>query len=270
MEVTNKEVYVLSNNGQFYKLRVKGKKPSIGEEYFGEEINEKGILNYFSKAAVAACLTLIIFSSTAAYAYYKPVSTVLLSGSSAIELKSNRFNRVISAKPLDNNGINLMNKVKVNNKLVDDALVDILNEIPKNNTETIDMKVTGKSIKVDKFKNSVVNNNLRVKVMQNDKVEELIEGEKKNSKANLHEQSDNNIKKGNDNKNNNQNLNGNKKDVNPITPNNSVNNNGSNNKQHNNTKENINNKGYLNKQNKDKEKDNKGKGNEMKNEKSNK
>ncbi|WP_156939930.1 anti-sigma factor domain-containing protein [Clostridium lundense] len=270
MEVANKEVYILSNNGEFHKLRLKGRKPNIGEEYFGEEINERGIFNYFNKVAVAACLTFTIFSSTAAYAYYKPVSTVLLTGSSAIELKSNRFNRVISAKSLDNKGTNLLDKVKINNKLVDDALVEILNEIPKSNDETMDLKVTGKNIKVDKFKNSIVNNNLRVKVTQNDKIEEVIGEEKKNSKINIHEQPNSNIKKNNDNKNDNQNSNGNKKNVNPIisnkSTNNKTNNNGITNKQHNNTKEDINNKNYLNKSNKD----NKGKGNEMKNEKNRK
>lgn len=276
METTNKAVYVLSSNGEFYKLKLKGTQPNIGEEYFGEEINEMGLFNHFNKVAVAASLSFAIFSSTAAYAYYKPVSTVLLTGSSAIELKSNRFNRVISAKSLNDSGKNIMSKVTVNNKSVDDALVDILNELPKNNAESIDLKVTGKSIKVDKFKSSIMNNKLNVKLIQNDKIEEVTKEENNNSKGNSYEKYEGNSNKAKDDKNINignssENVKKNNRDENSALQSKDKSNNGVANKKHNIMKEDINNKNNLNKNIKAKGNENiKSKDNEIKNENNNK
>lgn len=190
LEINKNEAYVMLSNGAFTKLRIKGSTlPKVGEEYEGEEIIKS--TSFFNKAALAASLTFILLSSTGVYAYFTPVSTVSVNSDSGVQLKVNRFNRVVSVTPLNEGGEKVIKELSVKNKNIDNALVEILDQAKKENyikeDKNVDIEVKGNKLNVEKFKEKLQDSKLNLQINMNEK--------KQNTKDNkLPEKEDKNIK----------------------------------------------------------------------------
>lgn len=130
MEIKNKYAYILTPNGEFVKVKIKGSVPSIGSTYSGQPSSKLPLSKYTS---IAACLILFFSFSGAAYAYYTPVTSLVLKSNPSIELKINRWNKIIKTLPLNDTGKNILNSVNIKNKSVNEGLNIILNEADKEN-----------------------------------------------------------------------------------------------------------------------------------------
>ncbi len=96
----------------------------------GQVIEMKGTLKKaFVLAACAAALVLAF--SFGAYAYFDPYSYVSLDVNPSIELTLNRFDRVLTVKAVNDDGLEIVKDIKLRNKKIDKAIeiaVDKLTE----------------------------------------------------------------------------------------------------------------------------------------------
>jgi hypothetical protein len=123
-EIDKKQMIVLTDKGDFIKVK---RQMSMG---IGDEIElkpQKINLTYRRLASIAACFLACIFLSTGVYAYYTPYSYVSVDINPSIALSLNRFERVISVNPLNDDAVNLIKDTKgLKNHDIDDALSEII------------------------------------------------------------------------------------------------------------------------------------------------
>ncbi|MCY6370201.1 anti-sigma factor domain-containing protein [Clostridium ganghwense] len=171
MELKNKTACILTNDGEFVEIRIQGKSPSIGSTYSGPTSSKLPLYRY---AAIAACLIFFISFGGAAYAYYTPVASIIVKINPSIELKINKWNRIIEALPLNDDGKDILNSVTIKNKAVDEGLNILLDEADKEHfinktqdNQKISLDVTSDknlNLNIDDFENKVKNSNLQLEV----------------------------------------------------------------------------------------------------------
>lgn len=137
---------IMSDSGEFYKVNTAGKKIEIGEELTGTVTINKPF--YRSLAAVASLLFFILIGS-GIYIYSTPVATVLVNINPSIQLKTNRYSRIISFTALNNDGNKVLKGIKLKNKTLDDGLYLIIKQSQKDNFINDKYMDNGKKIMVD-------------------------------------------------------------------------------------------------------------------------
>ena len=102
------------------------------------QIGQEVILMNKSKlksfAALASAASLLLVAGLSSYAYFDPYTTVSLDVNPSIEFTANRFDRVLSAKGMNEDGQELlqnMESVTLNNKSIDEALELTIREMTK-------------------------------------------------------------------------------------------------------------------------------------------
>ena len=179
MKIEKNIAYIMTSNGEFIKVKINKNtsSPMIGSEYCGEVLKNTFIKSNIVKYASVACLMLcIILSGGGAYAYYNPVSTVTISINPAIELKSNIWNKVIYANPLNGDGEKILKEISLKNKTVDDALVLVIDQSKKDkfidenyikSNKIVDISIKGKELSLPALKSRIINDNLSVNIANN-------------------------------------------------------------------------------------------------------
>ncbi|MGE5632128.1 MAG: anti-sigma factor domain-containing protein [Caulobacteraceae bacterium] len=123
-EIDKKHMIVITDKGDFLKTK------RILSAGIGDEIElkpQKMSKVYRRFAAMAAGLLVCAFLTTGVYAYYTPYSYVSVDINPSIGLTLNRFERVISVKPLSDETVNFIENTKgIKNQVVDDALAAII------------------------------------------------------------------------------------------------------------------------------------------------
>ena len=123
-EIDKKQMIVITGKGDFLKVK-RQMSVTIGDEI--ELKPQKTYLTYKRLASMAACFLACIFLSTGVYAYYTPYSYVSVDINPSIALSLNRFERVISVKPLNEDAVSLINDTKnLKNHDIDEALSEII------------------------------------------------------------------------------------------------------------------------------------------------
>lgn len=133
ISVEKKFVSILTCDGEFLNVYVDKERniPNIGEEYEGL-LTKKGTFNSNLFKYVAACLIFfMILSGGSAYAYYTPVSTIVVNINPSLEMKLNWWDRVIDVKPLNEDGVKLLKEINIKNDVADKALMEILERSEK-------------------------------------------------------------------------------------------------------------------------------------------
>lgn len=95
------------------------------------------------------------------YVYSVPFTSVVVDANTSINLKLNRWDKVVDVSALDNNGIKLINDANLKYKDVDDALIIIINKAEANDFIKLSSKdkknypvtiyVSGNSLNIPKF-----------------------------------------------------------------------------------------------------------------------
>ncbi|MBZ9686210.1 hypothetical protein G9F72_007685 [Clostridium estertheticum] len=206
ISIINKKAGIMTDRGEFVYIRIGKVLPKIGSIHRGE-LYKKNLFNY-KYAIIAASLMFILISSSFAYAYYAPVTTIVLSINPSVSLKANRWNKIISFKALNSDGSLILRNVKLKNKSIDTGLELLIKESKAENfinTEyvnykkiiSVDIKVNSdNSIDISNFKNIIDNNNLKIIInasSSNNKRIDITINNKKIDTANLN---NNSIKKG--------------------------------------------------------------------------
>ena len=173
LNIENNTATLVTSSGEFVKVIASKSKPKIGETYSGAVKKENNYLRYL--ATVAALLIIFIGGGGTAYAYYTPTATVLISINPSIELKINRFDKIIKVSPKNTDGETLLKSVKLKNKNIDEALTLVVEQAKKDNFINEDYIAQGKTISVKIYSN---NSN---KIINIDKFEKTIDENKINT-----------------------------------------------------------------------------------------
>ncbi|MFA9396870.1 MAG: anti-sigma factor domain-containing protein [Clostridiaceae bacterium] len=144
VKVDRKIAILMTSTGEFEKVKMIGT-TNIGELYTGKTVKDRN----YSRYLVAAILMLFIMvSGGGAYAYYTPVATLEVSINPSIEIKLNRFSRIIKIKALNDDGEILVKNLDINNNNVDEGLTKVLEKAEKDNFIDEDYIEGGNTIKV--------------------------------------------------------------------------------------------------------------------------
>lgn len=185
MKIDKKAAFLMTSSGEFVKVKISGKAPEIGEDYAGSVVVKT---NIFKHAAIAASLMFLFITGGGAYAYayYTPVTSVVVDINPSIELKANRFDKVIKANPLNEDAKVILSEVDLKNQTLDNALNLIVQESKEHNyindayiesgkaiTVKIDSKNKNKHFELPKFEQYVNDNDLKVKIKEKGTTVEL-------------------------------------------------------------------------------------------------
>lgn len=123
VELKGHDAAALTDDGCI--LKVKNKKYAIGQVI---ELNAARKSKKFVVWAASAAAAVILLGA-GAWAYYTPYSYVSLDVNPSIEYSVNRFDRVLSADAVNNDGIEILQKLSLKNKTIDKAVKETVDEI---------------------------------------------------------------------------------------------------------------------------------------------
>jgi hypothetical protein len=180
--IKNNKAGIMTSDGEFIYVKTSKVLPKIGEIYAGEYC-KKNVFFPYKYAITAAVLMFIFISSVSAYAYYTPVTSIVLNNPS-VSLKANIWNKIISSKSLNADGNLILSNIKLNNKSIDVGLELIIKEAKADNLindkDISDKKTISLDIKSDKKKNIDISN--FKKIIVSNKLNYIIKTESNNNK----------------------------------------------------------------------------------------
>jgi hypothetical protein len=174
ISIMNKKAGIMTSKGEFVYIKTSKILPKVGEIYTGELCKKN--LSLYKYAITAASLMFIFISSSSAYSYYTPVTTIVVSINPSVSLEANRWDKIISSKALNSDGSLILNNVKLKNKSIDDGLELLVKEAKTENfinekyvddkkVISVDIKSNkNNSIDISNFKNILDSNKLSVKI----------------------------------------------------------------------------------------------------------
>lgn len=169
LETRESAVIIVTETGEFVKVRCGKTAPKCGEEYEGyiEYNNIKARRILVMAAAFFIMITLGFID------YHNPVKAMEIDMKSPIILKVNRWNRVVSVLAYDNMGKEVTSKAKVKNMELNNAIQKLIDEGKKEK-----LIKTSAEVKVNP-----ININARVPQLKNEN-NDTSEDKKENNKVN--------------------------------------------------------------------------------------
>jgi hypothetical protein len=152
MQLEKRHAFIMTNTGEFLKVKVGKQSPSIGEVYSGEIAKKVPIYKY---ASMAASLLFVLFFGGVSYAYYTPVASVEVNINPSIELQVNRWDRIIKSIPLNDDGVTVLSSLDIKNKPLNVGLDLIVEEAKKDNFINESYIESGKVITVSVKENKL-------------------------------------------------------------------------------------------------------------------
>ena len=176
MKTEKNSAAIMTCYGEFFKVEVASKKPQIGEEYTGKLKKDNSLIRNF---ITAASLLFMILSGSGVYAYYTPTSSIVININPSIELKANRWDRIIKYSALNKDGETILKSISIRNKPLNQGLNLIVEQSKKENFidedyvkdgKIIRLQVSGKgnkSLDLSRFQENVIKSNLNLDVNDN-------------------------------------------------------------------------------------------------------
>jgi hypothetical protein len=186
-QVNKNIIYLMTSGGEFVRVKLKGAAPNIGEIYSGEAYIERKV---FRLPAIAAAMFAFMILSSGLYTYYTPVAAITIDINPSVKLDINRWNRIIKATPLNEDGEKILTNLSLANKSPEKGLELIVSQAEKDNFINEDYKSKDKAISVhvvekkedqinlSGFQAAIEKQNLKVTI------KEEIKDKKDNSKEN--------------------------------------------------------------------------------------
>lgn len=162
MEVRGTKVLLMTQAGEFTMVKVGKELPIRGREYEGKVL----IKSTITKRIVAAAASFAFIFTLGVKDYYTPVKALEIYANSNIKLELNRWNRVIAASPLNDNGKKILSNIALNNKNIEKAVDMILEQVSKENIlgeqHQISINPISGEINIDKLKKDIEEKGLKV------------------------------------------------------------------------------------------------------------
>lgn len=144
-QINKNIIYLMTSGGEFVRVKLKGATPNIGEIYSGEVYFERKV---FRLPAIAAAMFAFMILSSGLYTYYTPVAAITIDINPSVKLHINRWNRIIKATPLNEDGEKILTNLSLANKSPEKGLELIVSQAEKDNFINEDYKSKDKVISV--------------------------------------------------------------------------------------------------------------------------
>lgn len=179
IKIYAKYVCVRTVNGEFINLTLKDYTPNVGDIYTGTIYSGTALKRV--KAIILISVVLLILFGQNLYFYLIPSATIVVNIPPSIQLKVNKWDRIISVKGLQSSGKNLTDSIKLKNKSLDEGLKliietakseDVINKkyIANDNSVTIYVCCDeNKNIDLIKFDEFMKHESLKYQVNNNGK-----------------------------------------------------------------------------------------------------
>jgi len=130
------------------------------------------------KSILLSLVIIVILAAIgASYAYFTPTSFVIVKANAEINLKVNRWDKIIDVSSLNTNGGNILGSMKLKYKNINDGLILILSTMEQNNyinalspdkkDQKISIFISGENINTSTFSNIVRNRKFDLEINQN-------------------------------------------------------------------------------------------------------
>ncbi|MEG2868840.1 MAG: anti-sigma factor domain-containing protein [Terrisporobacter sp.] len=147
---SRKKITVLTSKGEFKKIEIEGS-VDIGEEVSGELV--KSFKTYKLHIAIISIL-IITMISVIVIKYLTIAETIVINTTSSIKLEINCFNKVVNAQSQTDRGIEMLDKIQIQDEGKDDSIYKILEYALKNEmipNDNILITVSGKVINFEEL-----------------------------------------------------------------------------------------------------------------------
>lgn len=174
IKLKGKTAYLLTPTGEFAKVKVRGDKPHIGQLYEGNSFKDHKIFKLI-------LLLSLFFICATINVYYTPKNSIIIDLNFCIKLEVNKFNKIINTVSLNENGSKILKNLDLKNLNIDSGLISILQKskeeniindkfIKENKVITIYITNSSESLNLDKVKNYVIDNKLKLEINNNGKL----------------------------------------------------------------------------------------------------
>ncbi|GKU26110.1 anti-sigma factor domain-containing protein [Clostridium folliculivorans] len=221
VETKGSKVILLTETGEFALVKASNILPIKGEVYEGNIVSSQ---NTIKRLAVLAATFLMIFTF-GIIDYYNPVKAVELDAKSKILIQANRWNRVVKVKVDDADFKVVVNKIKVNNMILADAVKEIVSEAKNERLidSYSDINITPVKGKVDIAEVTEDIDKLKKLEIREDTSKQKDEQKNQNDSNNNLNKGNNSIDNTNDNKESKPSTDENKKSTNEVDKSNNIN-----------------------------------------------
>ncbi|MCX7922880.1 MAG: anti-sigma factor domain-containing protein [Clostridia bacterium] len=131
VDIADKYAVILDKQGSFIKIKNTGNL-KIGYEVEAPSVATLNISAFNRIASIAAVFLIILGLGYGVYSYNQPFSYVDIDINPSIELTINRYDRIIKAEAINNDGKVLLNAGSYKNKGIEDGIETLLEAAAKN------------------------------------------------------------------------------------------------------------------------------------------
>ncbi|MCY6370202.1 anti-sigma factor domain-containing protein [Clostridium ganghwense] len=124
VKVDNKYVCVRTLKGEFINVKLKNYTPNIGDIYTSTVYNGNSVM--LRRVLFITFIITTILLGQNIYSYFKPSATVIVSIPPTIQLKINKWDKIIEVKGINSSGKKLSNSIKIKNKSLNVGLEEII------------------------------------------------------------------------------------------------------------------------------------------------
>jgi hypothetical protein len=178
MDVKGNVAYIMTQSGEFEKVRIKHNETGVGEIYTGKVYMKNNNIKYFvSAASVFLCVAL----AGSSYAYYKPVNSLIVKFDNIdTKIYINKFNKIIKVCTKEESEP-MVESLKLRNRDINDGLTQIVDVSKGTNNQKnlfIEVKTNNKvesKLDIEKFKENMQEKNVNYSIDKNDNNKNKIE-----------------------------------------------------------------------------------------------
>lgn len=133
--------------------------------------------NKIKNPLIISFISIILLLIIACYFYSYPSSLVIIDVGTSINLKVNKYGKVVDASSLSSSGNNIINESNVRNKNINESLIIILSKAEANNyidpldkdqlKHTISVFISGDTLDISKFSDEVKTKKLNLDINEN-------------------------------------------------------------------------------------------------------
>lgn len=142
-----------------------------------ENIIKPKMFSKLRSILLSLVIIIILGSIGAYYAYFTPTTFVIVKANAEINLKVNRWNKIVDVSSLNKNGDNILASMKLKYKDINEGLILILSTTEKNNyinalspdkeDQKISIFISGKNIDTSTFSSIVRDRKFDLQINQN-------------------------------------------------------------------------------------------------------
>lgn len=146
VKIAKNHICVRTVKGEFYNLKLQGYMPEIGDIYSAPIVTSRSKSTKLILLIISFSIIFVLGKNI--YDYFTPSSSVIINISPTIQIKLNKWNKIINIKSQNSSGRKLISSVKLKNKSINRGLQLIFDKAKETNIINKKYMDRGKSITI--------------------------------------------------------------------------------------------------------------------------